>query len=103
MQEGLKKSLDFPSEGSEDEDLPVSPRFKQTITVTIVGSELRKNDKGKPFTVFLLLVVSGDDTWIVLRRYSQFRTLHEKVQQANIKKKTRKLFVCLSNHKQTFS
>eukprot|EP01087_Luapelamoeba_hula_P013402 TRINITY_DN3826_c0_g1_i1.p1 TRINITY_DN3826_c0_g1~~TRINITY_DN3826_c0_g1_i1.p1 ORF type:complete len:903 (+),score=199.19 TRINITY_DN3826_c0_g1_i1:37-2745(+) len=65
-------------EGNQSPESGASSSAQQ-YSATIVGTELHTGEKGKAYTIFEVLAVLNEDGWIVLRRYSQFYTLNEKL------------------------
>ena len=52
---------------------------KVGFEATIVGTELRQEGGKKPYTVYLIQVVQLDQTYQIVRRYSEFDALHKRV------------------------
>ena len=53
------------------------------LGVSVDGSEERRGDDGKPFTVYLISITLGGERWAVQRRYREFVAVHEAVRRQN--------------------
>ncbi len=53
------------------------------LGVSVDGSEERRGDDGKPFTVYLISITLSGERWSVQRRYREFVAVHEAVRRQN--------------------
>ena len=68
------------SGGMEEEDTAGRENNKAVIKISIPSYDVRADASGKNYTLYNVAVKSGEEQWVVFRRFSQFEELAKKIE-----------------------